>query len=121
MNQQPPLFVKIKTSKKTSKKIMFIQQSFERFGAYLLKRCPNNDERKLGIRRLQEACVWFCRSVAVKDFVPEETEEVLISEPAMKIPTPEEIAEQKEDEEAIKKANAPLPIITIKKRVRFIK
>lgn len=121
MNQQPPLFVKIKTSKKTSKKIMFLQQSFERYGGYLLKRCPNNEERQLGMRKLQEACVWFCRSMAVKDFVPDVVEEIITTEPVIKILTPEEIAEQEEDEEAIKKANAPAPVIIIKKRVPFIK
>lgn len=100
---------------------MFLQQSFERYGGYLIKRCPNNEERQLGIRKLQEACVWFCRSMAVKDFIPDVIEEILTPEPEIKILTPEEIAEQLEDEEAIKKANATIPTITIKKRISYVK
>jgi len=119
--QTPPLFTKINIKKKTAKKIHFLQKSFERFTAYLCLKCPDNPERQQAIYRMQEACVWFCRSIANKDFKPEE---IIIEQEGHPItigPTPEEIAEQEADQQAWLKAHtltpSPVnPVVIIKKR-----
>lgn len=117
--EKPPLFTKIDTSKKTSKNIHFLQASFERFCESMSKKCPNNDERQQAVYRMQEACVWFCRSIAKKDFKAEEVIENAVTAPIVIEPTPEEIAEQERDAAAWIKANS-LEIPEIKPNV-FIK
>ncbi len=116
-----PLFTKIDISKKTTKNIHFLQASFERFCENMSRKCPNNDERQQAIYRMQEACVWFCRSIAKKDFKTTETVHDEIITPTIIEPTPEEIAEQERDAAAWIKANSIevpeiKPIIIVKKR-----
>ena len=117
ISQTPPLFTKIDIKKTTAKKIHFLQQSFERFTAYLCLKCPDNPERQQAIYRMQEACVWFCRSMATKDFKPEDIPDTEV----VSKPTPEEIAEQEADQQAWLKANTiqaseNKPIVIVKKR-----
>ena len=120
----PFLFKKMDITKKSSKKIHFLQESFERFCENISRKCPNNEEKQQAIYRMQEACVWFCRSIAKKDFIGDEIEEIPEIESIKVEPTVEEIAEQEEDKAAWIKANAVdfkelKPVIMIKKR-RFI-
>ena len=119
--QNPPLFTKIDIKKKTAKKIHFLQQSFERFTAYLCLKCPDNQERQQAIYRMQEACVWFCRSIATKDFRPDEPIIEQEPEPITIEPTLEEIAEQEADQAAWLKANTIAipenkPVVVVRKK-----
>ncbi len=119
--QNPPLFIKIDIKKNTAKKIYFLQQSFERFTTYLRLKCPDNQERQQAIYRMQEACVWFCRSIATKDFIPDEPIVEKEPEPLVIEPTPEELAEQEADHQAWLKANTiqpseTKPVVIVKKR-----
>lgn len=121
--QLPPLFTKIDISKKTSKKIHLLQLSFERFCENMSRKCPDNEERQQAIYRMQEASVWFCRSIAKRDFKPLEIIDP-IETPEEKPLSPEEIQEMERDKEAWIKANSLelpeiKPTIIIKKR--FIK
>lgn len=113
------LFVKKpKLSKRKAKRIAKMQASFERFWGYLDKVCPDNDEHQQGLYRLQESCVWLCRSIVngpykyeIKEKAEDETPEII----AMKL------AAEKEDQEAIIKANlieppSCIPNVIVKKR-----
>ena len=111
--KRQPLFTKIAINKKTAKNIHYIQQRFEYFCDAVMRQCPDNREREQAIIRLQESCIWFCRSTAVRDWKEPITTE---PEPIQVEPSEEEIAEIKEDEEAIKKANGIQPTIVIKKK-----
>jgi len=59
-----PLFKKIPVDDKTSAKIGQIQKDFEAFWLPLNKSMPPNAEKSLAMRRLQESCMWLCRSAA---------------------------------------------------------
>ena len=118
--QRPPLCTKIKTSRKTGKRIGCLQESFERFALHMIRCCPNNQERQQAIYRIQEACVWACRSNAMRDFVPDEI--TIVIEPEIIVePTPEEIAEQEADQAAWLKANTIAvpenkPVVVVRKK-----
>lgn len=119
-----PLFTKINIKKNTSKKIHYLQASFERFTESMIRKCPNNLERQQAIYRMQEACVWFCRSMATRDFIAEEE----IGEPEIiKLePSQEETLELEEDKKALILANIieqkeNKPKIIIKKKFTLSK
>tara|TARA_R110000850_G_scaffold71664_1_gene157919 strand:+ start:2963 stop:3208 length:246 start_codon:yes stop_codon:yes gene_type:complete len=59
-----PLFKKIPVEPKTSDKIGQVQKDFEAFWLPLNKSITPNAEKSLGMRKLQEACMWLSRSVA---------------------------------------------------------
>ena len=59
-----PLFKKIHVEEKTSDKIGEIQKDFEKFWLPLNKSITPNAEKSLAMRKLQESCMWLCRSVA---------------------------------------------------------
>lgn len=58
-------FKKLEISPACGKKIARIQSIFERLAPGIMKMCRENKESAQGLIRLQEACVWFCRSVAI--------------------------------------------------------
>jgi hypothetical protein len=105
----PPVFTRIDISKKTARKIHFVQTGFERFCESMSRRCPGNEERQQAVYRMQEACVWFCRSLAKRDYVAPELDleiDIAISAPVVAEPTPEEIEERERDEAALIKAHS---------------
>jgi len=59
-----PLFKKIAVDPETAQKITNIQRDFEKFWLPLNKSITPNAEKSLGMRKLQEACMWLCRSAA---------------------------------------------------------
>jgi len=59
-----PRFKKLEIDRKYAKKIKHVQSSFEFFCEKILLICDDNDESKQAIIRLQEACIWFSRSIA---------------------------------------------------------
>lgn len=104
------LFAKKENISKTRiRKISRIQDSFEALWARSEKYFPPGREKEIGLQRLQEACVWLSRSIAMGEWD---------CAPIKKNKTPEDIAEelaiQKEDEEALLKENS-LPVVTIKR------
>jgi len=98
-----PLFTKIDIKKATAKRIHHLQSSFERFTESMLSKSPDNPERQQAIYRMQEACVWFCRSIAAKDFKLDMIDEEKIE---IREPTPQEIQEKEEDRLASLLANS---------------
>ena len=114
---RPPLFTRINTTKKTGIKINMLQNSFEKFCASVIGRCPDNNQREVAIQKMQEACIWFCRSIAMRDFTPPEIKNEIRKELTL-----EEMEEIKLDEEAIKKANQITTSILVKKsKIQLIK
>jgi len=60
-----PLFKRVRTSEKTGEQIRKIQADFEKLWFPINKALPSNAEKTLGMRRLQEACMWLTRSICV--------------------------------------------------------
>ena len=59
-----PLFKKIPVDKEAADKITNLQQDFEKFWLPINKSITPNAEKTLGMRKLQEACMWLTRAVA---------------------------------------------------------
>jgi len=54
--------------------IQKVQDEFENFWRDLVKRCPSNSERTMAMRKMQEACMWLTRSIAINGFVSHDTD-----------------------------------------------
>ncbi len=73
MSKYPPLFKRIHTNPEVEgKAIAEIQNEFEKFWRNIQKKSPHNSERTLALRKMQEACMWFCRAIAIGGFSPDE-------------------------------------------------
>jgi len=59
-----PLFTKIPCDDTAYEKIYKIQKDFERFWSPINEKLKPNAEKTLGMRKLQEACMWLSRSAA---------------------------------------------------------
>ncbi len=71
MSKFPPLFQRVWTdSDKEGAVIAEIQREFEKFWRSVQKKCPNNSEKTLAMRKMQEACMWLTRAVAIGGFKP---------------------------------------------------
>lgn len=69
----PPLFERIFTNKdKEGKNIALAQKEFEVFWRKIQKLCPNNPEKSLAMRRMQESSMWFTRAIAASGFVSDD-------------------------------------------------
>jgi len=65
-----PLFKKIHVEPVTSDKIGNLQHDFERFWLPINKGLVSNAEKTLGMRKMQEACMWLSRSIAAQGDAP---------------------------------------------------
>ena len=65
-----PLFRKIHVEPATSDRIGNLQQEFEKFWLPINKGLVANAEKTLGMRKLQEACMWLTRSIAAHGDAP---------------------------------------------------
>jgi hypothetical protein len=59
-----PLFKRLKTNEETAALIKKIQDDFEAMWMPLNKSINPNAEKTLGMRKMQEACMWLCRAAA---------------------------------------------------------
>ena len=75
-----PLFRKIPTDDATYEDIKLLQTDFEKFWNIINKKVKTNAEKTLGMRKLQEACVWFCRSLAITNDFKRGTQEKTLTE-----------------------------------------
>jgi hypothetical protein len=107
-------FKKLEINPKCAKKIARIQSSFERFANHMVKVCRENKESTQGMIRMQEACVWFCRAIAVMSaYDIHRKKEVIVEIEPQKV-------EEYIEEEGDNVGNVP-PIIIVKKKRVFIK
>ncbi len=75
MAKYPSLFRRIKLdSKEAGISISDTQELFEQFWKTIKNKCPNNSEKTMAMRKLQESCMWMSRAIAISAFVPSETE-----------------------------------------------
>lgn len=68
--KHPPLFKRIELQ--DAKKIGTIQNEFEAFWKKLTPMVDKNPEKTMAMRKLQEACMWLCRSESMNQFQPSE-------------------------------------------------
>lgn len=69
MSKYPPLFKRINFSSEFSgHNLHKIQNEFEQLWKSINRFIPANSEKTLGMRKMQEACMWFTRAVAVGEF-----------------------------------------------------
>lgn len=105
-----PLFKKASIPKVKAQKISYLQESFEKFWIHVQSVVPATEEKELGKRRLQEACVWFSRAIATRAF--DNVQKKLLveqSDEPIKAPilTPEKIAKnERVDKAAIEREKA---------------
>jgi hypothetical protein len=72
MAKFPPLFKRVTTDpQKEGKLIAEVQEEFEKFWSKLAKKCPVNSERTMAMRKMQEACMWMGRAIALSGFNPD--------------------------------------------------
>ena len=72
MSKYPPLFQRIPVDQKSEgETIAQVQKEFELFWRSIQKKCPQNSEKTLAMRKMQEACMWFTRAIAINGFKPD--------------------------------------------------
>lgn len=90
----PPLFKRIEVNRETTGiQIAKTQEEFEKFWRMLNRMCPPNSEKTLALRKMQEACMWFCRALAVDGFNPPADDK-----PAKKDPLGEQFTQMLQNE-----------------------
>jgi len=69
MAKYPPVFKRVQTNpEKEGKLIGRTQEEFEIFWRGISKKCPKNSERTMAMRKMQEACMWLTRGIALGGF-----------------------------------------------------
>lgn len=88
----PPLFKRIPVDNKTTgAKIAETQDKFEKFWYELNRVCDRNSEKTMAMRKMQEACHWLCRAIALDAFKPDDPNHpkpFVITEEALKAVEP---------------------------------
>jgi len=75
MAKYPPIFKRIKINpEKEGTKIAQTQDAFEAFWRDLSRKCPPNSEKTMAMRKMQEACMWLTRGIALSGFKSEDKE-----------------------------------------------
>jgi hypothetical protein len=73
MSKYPPLFKRIHINPETEGKLIAeVQTEFEKFWRNIQRKAPHNSERTLALRKMQEACMWFTRAIAIGGFHPDD-------------------------------------------------
>ncbi len=72
MANYPPLFERIHLDPEVhGKMIQDTQKQFERFWKSVARKIPQNPEKTLAMRKMQEGCMWLTRAIAVASFSPD--------------------------------------------------
>jgi hypothetical protein len=66
MSKYPPLFKRVRVE--DGKPILDLQIEFEKFWKRISPLVEKNSEKTQGMRKLQEACMWFSRAIALSQF-----------------------------------------------------
>lgn len=113
MSKYPPLFKRVEFNSPTAgQDIAQVQAAFEDFWKSISPKCDRNSEKTQAMRKLQEACMWFTRAIALNAFKPESDSETVVER---RLP-PETLVCRDFYEAA-----STRPIITIKKSKEYVK